>query len=101
ELAAVRDRLERENLSVMAYRFDADRYCTAQRFAAYAAALGERFVGRVLPASAANPDPPPFFAKVVASPHSVVTAHLVDEAGHPTLAPRDEILAFFARRLNQ
>jgi dienelactone hydrolase len=101
ELAAVRDRLERENLSVMAYRFDADRYCTAQRFAAYAAALGDRFVGRVLPASAANPDVPPFFAKVVASAHSVVTAHLVDEAGHPTTAARDEILAFFVSRLGK
>src|SRR2546427_6693939 len=30
ELAAVRDRMERENLTVMAYRFDGDRYCTAQ-----------------------------------------------------------------------
>jgi len=99
ELAAVRERLEREKLDVMAYRFDGDRYCTAQRFAAYAAALGDRFVARVLPASAANPDTPPFFDKVVASPHSVVTAHLVDEAGHPTIAARDEILAFFARRL--
>jgi len=49
ELAAVRDRMERENLTVMAYRFEGDRYCTAQRFAAYAAALGERFVARVLP----------------------------------------------------
>src|SRR5438034_5703459 len=35
ELATVRDRLERENLTVMAYRFDGDRYCTAQRFDAY------------------------------------------------------------------
>jgi dienelactone hydrolase len=99
ELAAVRDRLERENLNVLAYRFDGDRFCTAQRFAAYAEALGDRFVARVLPDSAANPDTPPFFAKVVASPHSVVTAHLVDEAGHPTIAARDEILAFFAMRL--
>src|SRR5437762_2547710 len=50
ELAAVRDRLRREDLTVMAYRFDGDRYCTAQRFAAYAEALGDRFVARVLPA---------------------------------------------------
>jgi len=99
ELAAVRERLERDNLNVMAYRFDGDRYCTAQRFAAYAQALGDRFVARVLPDTAANPDTPPFFDKVVASPHSVVTAHLVDEAGHPTIAARDEILAFFRRRL--
>jgi dienelactone hydrolase len=101
ELAAVRDRLEREDLSVMAYRFEGDRYCTAQRFAAYAAVLGDRFVARVLPAGAANPDTPPFFDKVVACPHSVVTAHLVDEAGHPTIAARDEILSFFVRRLTR
>jgi dienelactone hydrolase len=99
ELAAVRQRLEREGLTVMAYRFDGDRFCKAERFAAFSQALGERFVARVLPDSAANPNTPPFFAKVVASPHSVVTAHLIDEAGQPTLAARDEILAFFALRL--
>jgi hypothetical protein len=29
----------------------------------------------------------------------VVTAHLIDEAGQPTIAARDEILSFFAHRL--
>jgi dienelactone hydrolase len=99
ELDEVRARLEREDLTVMAYRFAGDRFCTAQRFAAYSQALGDRFVGRVLPDSAANPDTPPFFEQLVASPHSVVTAHLIDEAGQPTIAARDEILSFFARRL--
>ena len=99
ELAAVRQRLERDDLTVLAYRFEGDRFCTAQRFAAYARALGDRFVGRVLPDSAANRDTPPFFERVVACPHSVVTVHLIDEAGQPTLAARDEILSFFARRL--
>jgi dienelactone hydrolase len=99
ELATIRQRLERDDLTVMAYRFEGDRFCTAQRFAAYKQALGDRFVARVLPDSAANPNPPPFFKHVVASPHSVVTAHLIDEAGQPTLAARDEILAFFSRRL--
>ena len=99
ELAAVRERLEREDLTVLAYRFDGDRHCQAQRFAAFAEALGPRFMARVLPASAANPVTPPFFDKVVASPHSVVTAHLIDAAGEPTIAARDEILAFFAHRL--
>jgi len=42
---------------------------------------------------------PPFSAVRVKCPHSVVTAHLIDEAGQPTIAARDEILAFFARRL--
>jgi dienelactone hydrolase len=99
ELAAVRERLEREDLTVLAYRFAGDKWCTAQRFAAYAQALGERFVARVLPDSAANPDTPPFFKHVVACPHSVVTVHLIDEAGQPTIAARDEILRFFAMRL--
>ena len=99
ELTAVRERLEREDLTVRAYRFDGDRHCTAQRFAAYATALGPRFEATVLPSSAANPTPPPFFEKIVASPHSVVTAHLIDEAGQPTVGARDEILAFFSARL--
>ncbi|HEY5194825.1 MAG TPA: dienelactone hydrolase family protein [Solirubrobacteraceae bacterium] len=99
ELAAVRERLERDDLTVMAYRFKGDRFCKAQRFAAYSEALGERFVARVLPDSAANPESPPFFEDVVGSPHSVVTAHLIDEAGQPTIAARDEILSFFAHRL--
>ncbi|HKP57277.1 MAG TPA: dienelactone hydrolase family protein [Polyangiales bacterium] len=101
ELAAVRTRLEREDLSVLAYRFDNDRHCGAQRFAAYREALGPRFVARVLPDSAANPNPPPFFERVVACAHSVVTAHLIDRAGEPTSAARDEILAFFASRLGR
>ncbi len=99
ELAAVRQRLEREGLEVRAYRFAGDRHCQAERFAAFSQALGPRFVARVLPDSAANPHTAPFFDQVVASPHSVVTAHLIDEAGQPTIAARDEILAFFAQRL--
>ena len=99
DLAAVKARLEREDLTVLAYRFQGDKWCRAERFAAFASALGPRFIARVLPDSAARRDTPPFFRDVVASPHSVVTAHLIDEAGQPTIAARDEILAFFASRL--
>jgi dienelactone hydrolase len=98
-LAAVRERLERDDLTVMAYRFRGDRFCKAERFAAYQQALGERFIARVLPDSAANPDTAPFFERHVATPHSVVTAHLIDEQGQPTIAARDEILSFFIQRL--
>jgi hypothetical protein len=97
---AVRQRLDRENLTVLAYRFDGDRFCKARRFAAYAEAPGDRFVARMLPDSAANRQAPAaFFEKAVASPHSVVTVHLIDEAGQPTIAARDELLAFFTSRL--
>jgi dienelactone hydrolase len=99
DLAVVRRRLEQEDLTVLAYRFEGDKWCQAQRFAAFGQALGPRFVARVLPDSAANPQPAAFYKHVVASPHSVVTAHLIDQAGQPTLAARDEILAFFGRRL--
>ena len=99
ELAAVRARLERDDLTVLAYRFAGDRHCRAERFAAYRAALGPRFVGRVLPDSAAHPDPPPFFRDVVAAPHSVLSAHLIDAEGEPTARARDEVLAFLRKRL--
>lgn len=99
DAAAVAERAERDDLTVLAYRFAGDRWCTGQRFAAYRALLGDRFDGRVLPDDAANPDPPPFFAEVVASPHSVVTAHLIDREGHPTTRARDEIIAFLRSRL--
>ena len=84
---------------MLAYRFAGDKFCMAQRFAAYAEALGDRFVERVLPDNAANTDLAPFFERHVTTPHSVVTAHLIDEAGQPTIAARDEILAFFKHRL--
>jgi dienelactone hydrolase len=95
ELAAVKKRLDDEDLTVLAYRFAGDRFCRGERFAAYAEALGPRFLGRVLPDSAANPKSP------MKNPHSVVTHHLIDQAGQPTLAARDEILAFFASRLRR
>jgi dienelactone hydrolase len=99
EIKAVRERLDRENLTVLAYRFAGDKICRAERFAAYAAALGDRFVARELPDSAANSDLSPFFSARVPFPHSVVTQHLIDEAGQPTIKARDEILAFFKMRL--
>lgn len=93
ELAAVKERLDREDLTVLAYRFAGDSFCRGERFAAYQAALGDRFVGRVLPDSAANPEAP------MRNPHSVVTVHLIDREGEPTRAALDEILGFFRARL--
>lgn len=99
ELAQIRDRLEREDLTVQAWRFAGDPFCRAARFAAYAAAFGPRFDGRVLPDFAANTAPPPFFRAHVPAPHSVVTAHLVDRAGAPTRDAVDQIIAFLQHRL--
>lgn len=93
ELSTIKARMEAEDLTVRAYRFDGDSFCRAERFAAFAEALGDRFEARVLPDSAANPDTP------MKNPHSVVTLHLIDEAGQPTREARDEIIDFFRMRL--
>ena len=93
ELAQVKARLEADDLTVRAYRFEGDKFCRAERFAAYQEALGDRFIGTVLPDSAARPNAP------LKMPHSVVTLHLIDEAGEPTAQARDEILEFFRARL--
>lgn len=92
DLTTVRARLEREDLSVLAYRFEGDPRCTAARFGAFERALGDRFDGRVLPDSAANPTGP-------APNHSVVTMNLIDKAGEPTRQAVDDIIAFFKQRL--
>jgi dienelactone hydrolase len=93
ELAAVKERLEREDLTVLGYRFAGDSYCRAERFAAYEAALGDRFKGTVLPDTAA------LAGTAMKNPHSVVTLHLVDEENQPTRRAVAEILAFFEARL--
>jgi hypothetical protein len=95
ELARVKERMDREDLTVLAFRFAGDSFCRAERFAAYEKALGDRFVGFVLPDSAANPN------ALMKNPHSVVTAHLIDEEGQPTRQAVDEILGFFSMRLKE
>lgn len=92
DLQSVADRLHKEDLTVMAYRFAGDRLCPAARFDALQAALGSRLEARTLPDEAAKPGTP-------VKPHSVVTTHLIDEPGQPTREALDEILAFFAKRL--
>lgn len=99
ELVTIRQRLEREERKVLGYRFAGDAFCRAERFAAYRRALGDRFTARVLPDASANPDVPPFFARHVPTPHSTVTVHLVDRAGQPTIAARDEVIAYLRQAL--
>ena len=75
----MRDRLEREDLTVLAYRFAGGKICRAERFSAYQAALGDRFEARTLPDSAANTNVAPFFARYVPYPHR--------RCSHTRLAP--------------
>ena len=99
DAAEICARFDRDDLDAIGLRFDNDKWCTGQRFAAYRQLLGDRFLEHVLPGSSANSDPPPFFRDLVVTPHSVVTAHLVDELGHPTVHARDMVLDFLRARL--
>lgn len=94
EMTAVKQRLDADDLTVLAFRFEGDTYCRAARFETFARELGDRFIARVLPDSAAGP------SGWIGVPHSVVTTSLIDEAGQPTAAARDEILDFLAHRLH-
>ena len=94
-MVQIRRRLDDEDLTVLAYRFAGDKYCQAARFDAFEAALGDRLLARTLPDSAAAP------GGWTGVPHSVVTTQLIDAEGEPTIAARDEILQFFADRLNE
>ena len=80
-------------VQVSAAQADTTPAAQAERFAAYEAALGDRFEATVLPDQSAYPSP------ILAMPHSVVTLHLVDEENQPTRRAVEEIIGFFRMRL--
>lgn len=99
ETVGIRQRIEAEGLGILGVRFDNDRWCTKARFEKLRTSLGDGFEMLEVPGTGANPVAPPFFQDIVGCPHGVVTAHLVDQAGSPTLKARDEIHAFLGKYL--
>ncbi len=94
DLAAVRRRVERDDTAcVLGLRFTSDKTVPPARFAAYRELLGDRFVGVEI----SSPDAARGIGK---SAHSVLTEHLVDEPGHPTVEALNQVLEFFRARLN-
>jgi dienelactone hydrolase len=92
DLASVKERT-RDGLCVLGLRFTADKGSPAERFATLRRELGDAFEAIEIDSSPGNPDGIP------ASSHSVLTADLVDEPGHPTRAALDRVLAFLTERL--
>lgn len=93
ELATLRGRVSREGARVLGLRFTGDILCPGERFARLRAELGEGFEGIEIDSSDRNVHGVPRVA------HSVLTNHLVDEAGHPTQAALARTLEFFRERL--
>ena len=89
------DAIKVRQVPVRVYRFEGDTVSPCERMVGLAKAFGEVAKGGCLPDSAANP-------AYTHKPHhhSVVTNHLIEAPGEPTLFVRNEIIAFFKWRLS-
>jgi dienelactone hydrolase len=93
ELAAVKERVA-AGCTVLGMRFTRDPVVPGARFEHLREELGAGFEAIEIDSSPGNPHGIPRAA------HSVVTTHLVDEAGHPTREALDRVLGFFKERLS-
>ncbi|TQF73968.1 dienelactone hydrolase [Rhodococcus spelaei] len=91
DLARVKERCA-GGLTVLGLRFVGDRFVPAERFEFLREQLGEAFVAVELDGASANP-------QGALPPHSVLTEHLVDEPGQPTLAAVERVLDLMRTRL--
>jgi dienelactone hydrolase len=92
DLAVVKRRAS-EGVPLLGMRFTNDPLCRKPRFDRLREELGDRFEAIEIDSAPGNA------ARIPRSAHSVVTADLVDEAGHPTRVALDRVLSFFAERL--
>lgn len=93
DLAEVKRRIDADNLKVLGLRFTHDPMCRPARFRHLEQELGAGFESIEIDSSLGNR------ARIPPSAHSVVTTDLLDEAGHPTKAAKDRVLAFFREQL--
>lgn len=91
--AAGRQRVLDEDLCVLGLRFTDDKLCPEERFAHLRRELGDNFVGVSIDSSPGNPHGIP------AKAHSVLTEHLVETEGHPTMDALEQVLELVRSRL--
>ena len=92
EIACAKARLEAEDLTLMGLRFKGDAFVPDERFQALKDTFGDRFEAVELEPEDARPG-------TGMAPHSVLTIHLVDEAGSPTKAVEQRVIRFFRERV--
>lgn len=93
EIAAAKKRIAEDGARILGLRFKSDLACRAERFQRLRETFGDAFEAIELDSSTANPAGP-------GPPHSVLTNHLIDEAGQPTRAALDRVLAFLHEQLD-
>lgn len=92
ELAAAHERVARDGARILGLRFQGDPMCRKERFDHLRREFGDAFEAIELPDATANPNGP-------IPPHSVLTNHLIDEAGQPTRAALERTIAFLREQL--
>jgi dienelactone hydrolase len=83
----------KQGCGVLGLRFTADPMCPPQRFERLRRELGAGFEAIEVDSGPGNPH------GIKRTAHSVVTADLVDQAGHPTRQALDRVLSLFRERL--
>jgi len=92
EIQAAHEKIDHEGARILALRFIQDPMCPGERFARLRSEFGAAFEAIEIDAKYANPRGPK-------PAHSVLTNHLIDEAGQPTREALDRTLAFLKEQL--
>lgn len=92
EIAAAKEKIANHGARILGLRFTSDRVCRSERFQQLRETFGDAFEAIELDPSCANPKGP-------GPPHSVLTNHLIDEAGQPTRKALDRVLQFLREQL--
>jgi dienelactone hydrolase len=93
ELQAAHDKITHRKARILALRFIQDPMCPTERFARLRSEFGGAFESIEIDSKYANPLGP-------RPAHSVLTNHLIDEAGQPTREALDRTLAFLKEQLS-
>ncbi|MGH6870142.1 MAG: dienelactone hydrolase family protein [Rhizomicrobium sp.] len=91
EIKCARDRMEKEDLSMIGLRFFKDGFVPDERFDTYRREFGGRFEAIEIDPKDARPGPG-------GGAHSVLTINLVDKPGSPTKLAEERVIAFFKER---
>lgn len=91
EIKCARDRMEKEDLSMIGLRFFKDGFVPDERFAMYRREFGNRFEAIEIDPKDAAPGPG-------GGAHSVLTVNLKDKPGEPTKRAEERVIQFFKDR---
>ena len=92
EIEAAHEKIDQQGARILGLRFKQDPMCRSERFERLREEFGVAFESIEIDARHANP-------RANKPAHSVVTTHLIDQAGEPTREALDRVLAFLKEQL--